>query len=141
MSDIKSRSDVVNEVSAQIDLPQKEVDRILRAFESVILRQAAGGGEIRLTGFGSFKITHRAARTSRNPQSGDPVAVAARNAIRFVPGQALKDAAASSLKAAEPAAKPAKAKPAKTAATSTEAASAEIKSEKKEKKPKKKSKS
>ena len=141
MSDIKSRSDVVNEVAAQVDMPQKEVDKVLRAFESSILRQASSGGEIRLTGFGSFKITHRAARTSRNPQSGDPVEVAERNAIRFVPGQALKDAAASSLKSDAPAAKPAKAKPAKAAATSAEAAPAEVKAEKKEKKPKKKTKS
>ena len=148
MSDIKSRSDVVNEVAAQVDLSQKEVDRILRAFESVIMRQAASGGEIRMAGFGSFKITNRAARTSRNPQTGDPIEVAERNAIRFVPGQALKDAAASSLKADEPAAKPAKTKaatkPAKTAATADESAPdqvVEAKAEKKEKKPKKKAKS
>ena len=101
MSDIKSRGDVVNEVAAQVDLPQKKVDEILRAFESAIMRQAASGGEIRMVGFGSFKITHRAARTSRNPQTGAPAPVAARNAIRFVPGQALKEAAASSLKGAD----------------------------------------
>ena len=148
MSDIKSRSDVVNEVAAQVDMSQKDVDKVLRAFESAIMRQAASGGEIRMTGFGSFKITNRAARTSRNPQTGDPVEVAARNAIRFVPGQTLKDAAASSLKDEQPAAKPAKAKaaakPAKAAATSTESAPDEVveaKADKKEKKPKKKNKS
>lgn len=150
MSDIKSRGDVVNEVAAQVDLPQKKVDEILRAFESVIMRQAAGGGEIRMVGFGSFKITHRAARISRNPQTGDPAPVAARNAIRFVPGQALKEAAASSLKDGAPkdeapksvAAKEAtpKTKPAKTKAVAadSEAAPAEAKGEKKEKKAKKK---
>ncbi len=132
MSDIKSRGDVVNEVAAQVDLTQKEVDRILRAFESVIMRQAATGGEIRMVGFGSFKITHRAARISRNPRTGEPSEVAARNAIRFVPGQALKDAAASSLKDAAPAKK----KPAKA-----EAAPDEAKAEKKSKKSKKKNKS
>ena len=147
MSDIKSRGDVVNEVAAQVDLPQKKVDEILRAFESVIMRQAAGGGEIRMVGFGSFKITHRAARTSRNPQTGEPAAVAARNAIRFVPGQALKDAAASSLHngaakdeapksaAAKEAAPKAKAAKTKAASADSEAVSA---GEKKEKKAKKK---
>ena len=150
MSDIKSRGDVVNEVAAQVDLPQKKVDEILRAFESVIMRQAASGGEIRMVGFGSFKITHRAARTSRNPQTGEPAPVAARNAIRFVPGQALKDAAASSLdgnasksadakiagaKAAAPKAKPAKSK---AVAAASDDAPTEEKGEKKEKKAKKK---
>lgn len=143
MSDIKSRGDIVSEVAAQVDLPQKEVDKVLRAFESAIMRQAASGGEARMVGFGTFKITHRAARTSRNPQTGEPAAVAARNAIRFVPGQALKDAAASSLKDAPPAAKSAakpaaktKAVPAKTKATPAEATEAKV--EKKEKKSKKK---
>ena len=140
MSDIKSRSDVVNEVAAQVDMPQKEVDKVLRAFESSILRQAAGGGEIRMTGFGTFKITTRAARTSRNLHTGESMEVGARNAIRFVPGQALKDAAASSLKEsaqdAAPAAKPA----AKKAAKAEVVAPVEEKAEKKEKKPKKKSK-
>ena len=131
MSTIKSRGDVVDEVAALSDLPQKKVDEIIRAYEQTIMRQAASGGEIRMTGFGTFKITHRAARTSRNPQTGEPVEVSERNAIRFVPGQALKDAAASSLKDDKPKAK----------TVEVEAATDEIKAEKKEKKSKKKSKS
>ena len=131
MSTIKSRGDVVDEVAALSDLPQKKVDEIIRAYEQTIMRQAASGGEIRMTGFGTFKITHRAARTSRNPQTGEPVEVSARNAIRFVPGQALKDAAASSLKGAKP----------KEKNVEVEAATNEVKAEKKEKKAKKKSKS
>lgn len=150
MSDIKSRGDVVNEVAAQVDLPQKKVDEVLRAFESAVMRQAASGGEIRMVGFGSFKISYRAARISRNPQSGDPAPVAARNAIRFVPGQALKDAAASSLKdgaakddspksaAAKEAAPKAKPTKTKAVAADVEDAVAEAKGEKKEKKAKKK---
>ena len=132
MTQIKNRGDVVDEVAALVDMPQVKVDAVLRALESTIKRQAASGGETRMVGFGTFKVVYRAARTSRNPQSGEPVEVEARNAIRFLPGQALKDAAASSLKAAQPKAKK---EPDKTA-------NAEAKTEaKKEKKPKKKSKS
>lgn len=142
MSDIKSRGDVVDEVAALVDMPQTKVDAVLRAFEETIKRQAAAGGEVRMIGFGTFKITHRAARTSRNPQSGEPVEVSARNAIRFVPGQSLKDAAASSFKEAN--AKPKKTRPAANVAAKTEAAAktdAVVKTDdKKEKKPKKKSK-
>ena len=133
MSQIKSRGDVVDEVAALVDMPQTKVDAVLRAFEETIKRQAAAGGEVRMIGFGSFKVTHRAARTSRNPQTGEPIEVAARNAIRFVPGQPLKDAAASSLQDAAPTATKTKAK--------TEAASDVQAPAKKEKKPKKKSKS
>ena len=132
MTQIKSRGDVVDEVAALVDMPQTKVDAVLRAFEETIKRQAASGGETRMVGFGSFKITHRAARTSRNPQTGEPVEVAARNAIRFVPGQALKDAAASSFQEAAP-----KAKKAKAVADETElVVKAEAKKEKKSKKKK-----
>ena len=137
MTQIKNRGDVVDEVAALVDMPQVKVDAVLRALESTIKRQAASGGETRMVGFGTFKVVYRAARTSRNPQSGEPVEVEARNAIRFLPGQALKDAAASSLKEAQPKAAQPKSKkePDKTA-------NAEAKTEaKKEKKPKKKSKS
>lgn len=113
MSDtnIKSKGDVVDEVAALVDMPQTKVDAVLRAFVETIKRQAASGGETRMVGFGSFKVTHRAMRNSRNPQTGEPIEVAAHNAIRFVPGQALKDAAASSLQSAAPKTKKVKAKP------------------------------
>ncbi len=138
MSDIKSRGDVVSEVAALVDMPQKKVDEIIRAFESTLLRQAASGGEVRMTGFGSFKIVTRAARTSRNPQNGEPIEVAEHNAIRFVPGQALKDAAASSLQGAE---KPAPKKKRKAAEAKAAEADEVVKAaDKKEKKSKKKSK-
>ena len=91
-----SRGDIVSAVAAQTALPQKEVDAVLRAFESSVMRQAAAGGEVRITNFGSFKVTHRAARTSLNPRTGEPVEVPAHNAARFVPGKLLKEAAASS---------------------------------------------
>ena len=134
MSNIKSRGDVVDEVAALSDLPQKKVDEIIRAYENTIMRQAASGGEVRMVGFGTFKITHRAARVSRNPQSGEPIEVSARNAIRFVPGQALKDAAASSFKDEKPKAK-------KTTPAASEVDSVVKADAKKEKKSKKKSKS
>lgn len=140
MSNIKNRGDVVDEVAALVDMPQTKVNEVLRAFEETIKRQAASGGEVRIVGFGSFKVTFRAARSSRNPQTGEPVEVSARNAIRFVPGQALKDAAASSLKDESPKAKKPKTL-AKTEAIESESDAVVKADAKKEKKPKKKSKS
>ena len=132
-TNIKSKGDVVDEVAALVDLPQTKVDAVLKAFVETIKRQVASGGEVRMVGFGSFKVTHRAARTSRNPQNGEPIEVGAHNAIRFVPGQALKDAAASSFQEAAPKAKSVKAKKAPDETANLVQAEA-----KKEKKPKKK---
>ena len=101
----KSRSDIVGEVAGSLDETQTKVDAIVRAYEDAITASLSKGGEVRLAGFGSFKTSKRAARTARNPQTGDPIKVAARTVARFQPAKALKDAVDGNK--AKPAAKPA----------------------------------
>jgi nucleoid DNA-binding protein len=48
-----------------------------------------GGDEVRIHGFGSFKTAQRAARTGRNPRTGEAVAVPARRVVRFAPSTTL----------------------------------------------------
>lgn len=48
--------------------------------------------EVVLVGFGTFTVKERAARTGTNPQTGKPVAIAAKTAPTFKPGKNLKDA-------------------------------------------------
>jgi len=50
------------------------------------------GGKIALVGFGAFSKVHRRARTGKNPQTGAKINIKARNAVKFTPGKALKDA-------------------------------------------------
>ena len=50
------------------------------------------GGEVQITGFGSFGVTERAARTGRNPQTGETLQIAASKAPKFKAGKALKEA-------------------------------------------------
>jgi len=47
---------------------------------------------LRLPGFGIFRVSHRKARTARNPQTGAPVKVPARTVARFTPSKELKEA-------------------------------------------------
>lgn len=49
-------------------------------------------GKVTLVGFGTFSKVHRKARTGRNPQTGAKINIKARNAVKFTPGKALKDA-------------------------------------------------
>ena len=130
MADIMNRGDVLNTVAAECDLPSAKVDAVLKAFEGAIARSLAQGGEVRIAGFGTFKTSNRAARTSRNPRTGEPVDVPARTAARFIPGKGLKTAAEG---AGNPggakAAAPAKGddKPAKGASAKTDAKGASVK--------------
>ena len=66
----------------------KAVDGV---FES-ITNALKSGGDVRIVGFGTFSVRHRAAREGRNPHTGDPMHIAASNVPGFKAGKALKDA-------------------------------------------------
>lgn len=50
------------------------------------------GDEVAITGFGKFSVTQRAARTGRNPATGEPIKVKASKSPKFAPGQTFKQA-------------------------------------------------
>ena len=87
-----SRADVVSEVAAETQMPNAQVDQVIRAFESSLKRTLSSGGEIRMAGLGTFKVSDRAARMGRNPKTGEPLQIAASKNVRFSAGKAFKDA-------------------------------------------------
>lgn len=58
----------------------------VEAFVDVVLRQVAAGGQVGITGFGTFERVDRAPRTGRNPHTGEAVPIAATSRPRFRPG-------------------------------------------------------
>ena len=69
-----------------------EAGRAVDAVLGAIQAELVSGGKVSLAGFGNFEVRHRPARTARNPQTGEAVAVAARKAPAFKPSKVLKDA-------------------------------------------------
>ena len=61
------------------------------AFCAILAGAVVDEGGVRLPKVGSFAITRRAARTGRNPRTGKPVRIPARNAVKFTPSQTLID--------------------------------------------------
>ncbi len=56
-----------------------------------IQKAMQNGGEVRLPGFGVFKVTKRKERTGRNPSTGQEIRIAASNVPKFQPSKTLKD--------------------------------------------------
>lgn len=105
----QSRSDLVATIAANHGVPQTQVDGIVRDYESHIIKSLAGGGEVRLNGFGNFKVSQRAARMGRNPSTNEPLKIKASKVARFSAAKVMKDAV-NGVKAGKAAAKaPAKA--------------------------------
>lgn len=86
-----NKTDLINEVAAVVGtqkLAKEAVDCVLNAITDALSKKDT----VQISGFGSFKVSERKARTGRNPQTGEAIAIAASRVPRFVAGKALKEA-------------------------------------------------
>jgi nucleoid DNA-binding protein len=86
-----TKKDVVNLVKAKTDLSVKTTSEVVDALLEVITEALADGDSVRFTGFGTFSVTERAARTGKNPRTGEVIEIAASKSVSFKAGKSLKD--------------------------------------------------
>ena len=91
-----TKKDVVNLVKAKTDLSVKTTSEVVDALLEVITEALADGDSVRFTGFGTFSVTERAARTGKNPRTGEVIEIAASKSVSFKAGKSLKDKGLSS---------------------------------------------
>lgn len=82
--------DAVADIGLTKKLAAEAVDAVIDAIKNAL----ANGDKVQLIGFGSFSIKERPSRSGRNPQTGKPITIEAKNVLVFKAGQALKDAVA-----------------------------------------------
>ena len=92
-----TKTELVAAISAKTDIAKTDVEKVLKAFEDEV-HDVVGAGKEKLTlpGFLSFERTRRAARTGRNPQTGEAIQVPAANAVKVTAGSKLKATAKAS---------------------------------------------
>lgn len=91
---ILNHSELVSAIAATTQLSVSSVDAVVKEFQKAIGAQMKARGEVRLPGFGTFKTSERAARTGRNPKTGEPMEIGARTVVSFSTGKRLKDSVA-----------------------------------------------
>ncbi len=87
-----NKSELIDAIAASADIPKAAAGRALDATVDAITNALKDGDQVVLVGFGTFAVKERAARTGRNPQTGQPIEIAAAKVPGFKPGKALKDA-------------------------------------------------
>ena len=87
-----NKAELVAAMAERADLSKKDAEAALKAFTDVVAEELKKGEKIQLVGFGTFEVSERAARTGRNPQTGEEMPIAASKAPKFKAGKALKDA-------------------------------------------------
>ncbi len=87
-----TKEDLVDAMSSAADISKKEAAATLEAFTDKVTQELQKGNKVTLTGFGTFKVSKRAARKGRNPRTGESIQIPARVVPKFSAGKALKDA-------------------------------------------------
>ena len=86
------KSDLVEAIAEKTGLTKADSTRALDAAFEAITKALSKGDKVPLVGFGTFAVSKRAAREGRNPRTGETVKIAARKAVTFKAGSALKEA-------------------------------------------------
>ena len=87
-----NKAELIDAVAESADLSKASATRALDGALDAILNALKGGDQVTLVGFGTFSVRARAARTGRNPRTGEPIEIKAAKVPAFKAGKALKDA-------------------------------------------------
>lgn len=89
---IMTKEELVEKIAGDAGTSKKEAQAALKAVTSGVSGALAKGDSVTLVGFGTFSVSNRAARTGRNPQTGEPIQIKASKGAKFKAGKSLKDA-------------------------------------------------
>ena len=87
-----NKGEFVEALADRLDVSRAQADRALSTVLDIITERMAAGEKVAFTGFGSFEVSERAARTGRNPQTGASIKIAASRVPKFSAGATLKGA-------------------------------------------------
>ena len=87
-----NKAELVDAVATQAELSKQDAKKAVEALFETISNTLAKEEKIQLIGFGTFEVRERAARTGRNPQTGEEMTIPASKAPAFKPGKELKEA-------------------------------------------------
>jgi DNA-binding protein HU-beta len=83
---------VFEQVGATHELSKKQIDGCLTDMVAAMTAHLQGGARIRMTGLGTLEVRESAARTGRNPATGEPIQIKASKKVAFRPAKELKEA-------------------------------------------------
>lgn len=87
-----NKAELIEAVAEAADISKAAAGRALDAVVDTVSRELKRDEQVAIVGFGTFLVKKRAARSGRNPRTGETISIAASKVPTFKPGKALKDA-------------------------------------------------
>ena len=86
-----TKADLIESVASKADLPRATAERAVNTMFEEVVDALKQGDKVNISGFGTFSVSTRKARTGRNPKTGESIEIAATRAAKFKAGKTLKD--------------------------------------------------
>mgnify|MGYP001405317010 CR=1 FL=1 len=86
-----NKSELIEVIASKADISKAAASRSLEALIGAVRTALKKGDSVTITGFGTFAVTKRAARTGRNPRTGAAIKIKAAKVPKFRPGKGLRD--------------------------------------------------
>lgn len=86
-----NKTEMIEHMAKHADISKAAAGRALEAFMMGVRTNLKKGSSVTLVGFGTFAVTKRAARSGRNPRTGETIRIKSAKLPKFRPGKALKD--------------------------------------------------
>ena len=86
-----TKAELIGSVASKVDLRGATGDGAVSTMFDEMVAALKQGDKVNISGFGTFSVSTRKARTGRNPKTGESIEIAASRAAKFKPGKTLKD--------------------------------------------------
>ena len=87
-----TKAELITKMAKDAKISKVAAGNVLDSFVSNVTKALKKkDGKVTLVGFGTFMKSRQKARKGRNPQTGEPIKIKARNVVKFKPGKKLKD--------------------------------------------------
>ena len=84
-----NKTELVNKIAEKAEISQAQAKSVLEATLESVKEALQGGDSVQLIGFGTFSVSERAARTGKNPRTGEQIQIAAKKIAKFKAGAGL----------------------------------------------------
>ena len=86
-----NKADLINALAAKNEISKKDAEKAVNGVLDLIAEALKAGDKVQIMGFGAFEVKERAARTGKNPATGETIQIEASKQVRFTAGKTLKN--------------------------------------------------
>jgi|SRR5271157_1165012 len=86
-----TKTELIDGLASKLPISKADAEKAINIILDDIAAALKGGDRVNISGFGTFSISERQARSGRNPKTGETIQISASRSARFKPGKQLKD--------------------------------------------------